>query len=270
MFRTTFFFTNLRSGWSETFYSATATSLQTALDNSIVLADKRIGCISGPAALNYIRVSDDEVLRDSLISIPSDRGRYNKDLVDPADAPFSAVLVRLQSGPLYRRPWYLRGMPDNVITGGGEYTPSAQWRGLLNALTIELISGRWALKAVNKVPPPSLTTAAIPLIPFPGQWSFTFPGAVPFTPGSRARVSGARVTKALNGVWRVVSSAGNLLTLFRADAPASGTWEPTIAVKQLNYQLFPIDQAVVRGGTHRIQGRPFDLHRGRAKARTAI
>jgi len=106
------------AGWSETLCCpANVTATATALTRAKALAPLRAKLLGDKYQLDYIRVSKMGVWRDSLIDTTVYTGGNvgNKmQTIPEGDFAYSVVLVRMESGDLNRRSFYLSGAPDSI------------------------------------------------------------------------------------------------------------------------------------------------------------
>jgi len=131
--RITLFFSGSSYGWTETYFT-TADNLDIVKARGILLRDQRSKLLGGRTRVSGMRVSDDDVFRDSLIDASQvvvgtsdDDGEGLAFKAPAADNPYSAVLLRCESGPLYRKAIYLRGVPDAYIRFDTGFDPPKTW-----------------------------------------------------------------------------------------------------------------------------------------------
>lgn len=117
-FRVDFFFLSDSNPWSERYYCVGVNNHKDALTRGEDLGRFRTRMLAGPrndVVLDVIRISDDQLDGDSLVStkysIPPESG-YNNNLVTPREVPWSVLLLRAESGVLYRKSIYLGGVPQ--------------------------------------------------------------------------------------------------------------------------------------------------------------
>lgn len=113
-FKTDYIFSLGKQGWIETWYM-TAGSARGALDAAT--GDKllkRKGLLGKGATIEAVRVSDVAVWGDTLVKGYGPAAAVGKvDLM--SDIPGASVLARVEAGPLYRRGWLVRGVPDDWL-----------------------------------------------------------------------------------------------------------------------------------------------------------
>lgn len=142
------------AGWSETHYSFTAATLAGALTNLQILAGVRSLLLGAGVTLRYMRVSDDDIFRDSrsqqgiMPNIGPDGPWYNPAFrLQPADFAYAAGYSRLQgNSDFYNRTLYLSGIPD---VGQDILHPNptgAAWLMFYDAFRTELLSGKYGFK----------------------------------------------------------------------------------------------------------------------------
>ena len=119
MFKVNYFFKQGKYGWSETYY-LTRDNHTTCLNTAQLLIASRVALLGGDngdgvPTLEFIRVSDVEKQRDSLVFVvPSGQGK-NITAISTADNPNLALLCRVEADPFFRRQLYLRGQPDSLV-----------------------------------------------------------------------------------------------------------------------------------------------------------
>jgi len=217
-FACTFIFNWARQGWSETFYH-TDSDIDTAMNAAILLSGSRYPLLGKPAYLEAIRVSDVAVLRDSKVHFPS-VNQSTSSLT--ADTVSNAWLVRIESGALYRRSFFLRGVPDSWI----QYTPEAALPIIAGAFASafttfreQLINGNWQLKVFDKVAGAAQAVDVLALEQSLLGWvtvSLAVPAGV--VPGQTVRLAGfdhvnTATKKLLNGTHKVVSIEASDITI---------------------------------------------------------
>lgn len=153
----TVFFGQDTYGWTETYYLR-STGVSDAL-NSIdpktapvgslgELLLIRLNCLSISARMIRVRASDTQASQTEdaldLENLPFD-GRYTA-VAKAAEEPIS-LLVRMSgvstNAKVVHRNLYMAGLPEDIITGGVRYTPSAAWIGAIEAFKAVLKSSNW-------------------------------------------------------------------------------------------------------------------------------
>jgi len=110
-------------GWTEVYiYTGTAPTLQSIIAPVENLARARVQLLGSNGELKSVRLSDESILRDSLILLTTGQGGGHTTGVPAVsdwnltcDIPNTAVLCRLLSSPAKRRNLYLAGIPDTII-----------------------------------------------------------------------------------------------------------------------------------------------------------
>lgn len=289
----TIFFTDGKYGWSESLWNSSQTTLDRVLEKGITLARKRLPlCGAGPQ-VPYIRVSDESQYRDSLIETlnlvtikpdgtqatqgtqggtqPTFIAPVLKPLtgIDASDRPYSAILVRNESGTLYRRLMYLRGCPDSIIVDPIGPTPTKAWYDGFIQWAAELIAGQWRFKVLSREP----TNQPKPI-------TGIFPQAA-----AEARIKSAGHGLAVLNEVRVFNCKGvgplpkgiySVSSIVDADNFTLVNYKPDIGTISyfgggkyiLRTSVYaPITNTLIRGQTSRKTGRPFDSPRGRRRVK---
>ena len=245
-------------GWTESHYRVAGGDLQSELVNLQALAALRVRLLGGGVLMPYLRVSDDDVYRDSqvadgplpvpiTINIPAlnlpgeiAAGQplfiYNTALQDEAtanngqasdvlcDMPWSGVMVRMEAAAPYtqRRSLLIRGCPDYVIQSRTQRPLVGRWTQALTRYTNLLISGKWGFSGVAVAAPFNvLPLASINVAA--AQPVFTVQGQ-PFPGNGRIRIRGTRLQTPgglnfnLNGVFPVTNVTAPVNGLFTFQA----------------------------------------------------
>jgi hypothetical protein len=142
--RLTFFFEQGENGWSEAIHT-TSTSIPGLVAAATAYRNVRMPLLNAYATLVHVRISDDMVFRDVLFDpfrLPQS-GLFGKSF--PAEAPWTAIDVRLGASPTVQRSLFLRGLPagmisDTTIAG----TPS--FNASLAAYATRLLNAEFAIK----------------------------------------------------------------------------------------------------------------------------
>lgn len=115
--RLTFFIKTPSRTISEShWYSIANADLATVSAAGNALAGKRAACLAGGAEMIAMRVSLEKVYKDSLVST------LTLGFTDTGFAPENmgndALVISCQSGTLYRKVFFLGGIPDDVVANG--------------------------------------------------------------------------------------------------------------------------------------------------------
>lgn len=257
LFRVTLILRQEQIGWTDEFY-ATSTDPATVARNAGVLAGLRMGVTTRDVLCTAIRISDDEVFRDSYVvpdfaPIP---GTINDRV---SNQSFAAARIRLQSGPLYRRFWDMGSLPTLYVSGNQFFADGMPFRAAFAPLQFELgSSGRWGMKVVNR------TDNQLALVR-----SVSVAGVVVMAQD----ISGL----AANGVVKIYWKRGlrprgapqyfNVVdftdvrnfTVF----PWNATWPTPYKMRRVLFSIRAFDNCTPMTIANHKRGRPLDLFRGR-------
>jgi hypothetical protein len=270
-FKVNFFFQVNNAGWSETYYNTAATG-DDLVPLVLRLGNQRSFLLADNAVFNYVRISDDEVQRDVVpFAIPSP---WTIPLVTPrwgdSDQPFTALLVRLSAGALYRRPLFLRGIPDSMTHTVNGWDPTGPYITAFNRFIALLVSDGWALRVQDKDINPFKPVLGInSLVPL--QLNVVNHGLVAGDTVRISRTRGIPVANVpysgVNGLRRVLSvqDANNFTTVAVFPTP-QGQYTDGGTVHKIALKLVRITLGQILRLTHRIVGRPFGQPRGRRPA----
>lgn len=262
--RATFFFKNNEGlGWSETLFSTRAT-LVDARNDALLLIPKRVNLNGNDVFLYYLRVSDDEVKRDSEIFRVPKAAQNSKDPeLGPSEDAVTALDVALKAGPTQRGTVFMSGIPDNIVTAGGAFTPTATWQANFAIWAAAVTGGPWGLKYRNTVAP-FITITNMTQNGANGIVTVTTSAPHPFSAGDYVNVLQVGGATRARGVQKVI------------DAPTATTFTYRIKMIMQTYtgggKCLPLvylinaytTAQVVRVGRHD-RGVPFDHARGRRR-----
>jgi hypothetical protein len=115
--RMTMFMTTPSRTISEThWYSQAGADPSVVMAAALKLVPYRVALLAKGALLTEVRVSNDKIYRDSLVNTSS--ADYIPTSDDPENLGNDAIIIRCESGSLYRKVFYLGGIPDNTIVAG--------------------------------------------------------------------------------------------------------------------------------------------------------
>lgn len=281
LMKATFFFHDLNSnaGWSESHYRVPPASHSAVLHHADLLAEKRAKLLGANVKLHYVRVSDDSLTRDSLVSEgptivnASEEGQppvYDLTYVGkPADFPWVALLCRAESGFLYRKSIYLRGMPDVWTHAPSGKMVEEYWKNKFNQYK-NALRNNWAFKALSKdpsiAPQKAITNVAVS--------GFNCVVSCPshgFAVGDKIRIAGVKFTTIatglkINGVWQIGSVPdGNSFTII--GGPPSIAYLSGGTAQKRVYDIQPYDEISMQRFIKKSTGKPFFLPTGKRRVR---
>jgi hypothetical protein len=251
-----------RFGWTETLYRVDAT-LEDALTAMKLLAFQRMPLLAQGYGLRAVRVSNDQVQRDSL-------GAEFFQSVQPiaptpGDLQGTALLCRAESGSLYRRSYFLRGVADNEVTFP-DVSPLdayylAAFQGFQGALTSQ--SSRYYIKAIPKPPAGFPKVVAVDLL---SNLITTFPEHG-YARGDEILIRGTTGIPGLNNRFTVNTVTDTFrFTIFTP--PLFGTLTRfTGTTRSAIPGYFPITTFFYQREGHRDTGPGFSQGRGRRRRR---
>lgn len=290
--RVTMFFDDGISGWTETHYDVKSASLLAALQLAVFpggLVNARTNLMACGPWLKYVRTSYDGVFRDSRVFLTPqppvnsqgtyvNNPAYNVQGLSPiatiteAGNPFYSVLLRAQSGDLYRKAIYVSGVDYNYIRDNSSilnspiFTQSAfEYTAVLTANYGFPVWQRdtqtypqFQITAIGAAPNYTLTVPGFPGLAGSGyrayisQFRYGYPSRVKF-----------------NGPYGIVSSAGGQVQLAGFTVPTGVTF----VSGQIQLQakgVVPYTSVTIERVTHRKRGRPFDSPRGRTRRSSSV
>ena len=141
-------------GWSETYFLDT--ELGGSIDEGVrisTLGVMRAKMVPSPAALRFIRMSDNALYRDAIL-IRIDDGNVNNPVLPNADVPWNALMCNLVNTSLLKGRKFFRPIPDDYIDFGGvlqpgslRFTPDEEFVKRFNNFKTELNSFPWVFPA---------------------------------------------------------------------------------------------------------------------------
>lgn len=260
------------AGWSCTFYNA-ETSRTRALSDCDVLAtavDGLMGINSASVAVRFNELAGDGNAISAgkrVANVYRFGQQSNVSALNDAesDYPETALVLRDHAG-IYSRTWWLNGVPDVRITGGGSFAPSGAYQGKITALQNILAdpNGTWRLRVQDR------TVAKFDILSSTAEGIVTTAQAHGYTGALYVRITGSRNSKQLNGRWKVnvlspttfqLTSIGSKNVLFQ-EGDCKVQREKLILVAYAPEDVGGPIVEIVRSGNHKV-GRPFDPHSGR-------
>lgn len=264
------------AGWSETHYSFTAATLPNALNNLIDLAGARAFLLGAGVTLRYLRVSDDDIFRDSRAvnglspNIGPDGAWYNPAFrLQPSDFGYAAAFCRLRgNSDFYARSLYLSGLPD-VSQDILHPTPTgAAWTLAFDNYRRTLLGGRYGFKVQQVgggVGPFQVVSLNAGLFTTMVNHGLN-PGDLCSITGFQPKTGQGRQNNP-NGRWRV--SAVPSATTFGLLNYTQVAFQPTALgrVKKIVYIVTDYRSCTDPVFTKKSRGRPFGLLVGRRRNR---
>jgi len=263
--RSTFFFTNTNGyGWSETFFS-NAPDLASAMTSAKAMIVPRVRLLGRGSSLKFIRVSDDLIKRDSQIyPVPEDDGTPKTRSQSTADIANTCLLLRLEAGDRWRRPLFLRGIPDEICDDNGRYIPTATFQNNLQIWQVAFRAQGYCVKVrTNDGVPVNITNVGT--IGPTGLVTITTAAAHGFALNDVVNIRavlGATQVRGLHQVVTVVDATSFQIRISRVVKP----YQSNGNVCKVTYNTPSIVTFVAVRCTHHNAGRPFDSPVGRRRA----
>ena len=257
LFRTTWFYKVKNYGWTENFHHPVE-DVPTIAARCRDLVPYRKSILANDAELVGIRISDDDIFRDStFLNDPTIVGPGT--FPGTSDPAFTALLCRFDASTLTRKSLYLRGIPDELVENGA-FLNSVDWLPRFNAWRDRVISFGFGIKRLS-------TTAN----PFYDVLSIGADGTVllaqvhTLTAGMKVHFTGVRITPKLPTALVVFNPVTSSTFNLPQWAPR-GSYLPTGAkVRRYIFQIV----SIVSGSSERVvkksTGRPFDTPVGRRR-----
>lgn len=257
--RTTWFFKVKNYGWTENFHIP-VDDVPTVAARCRDLAPYRKSILANDAELVGVRISDDEIFRDStFLNDPTIVGPGT--FPGTSDPAFTSLLCRFDASTLTRKNLYLRGIPDELVAEG-VFVNSVDWLPRFNAWRDRVITFGFGIKRL------SLTSN-----PFYDVQSIGSDGTVllaqthTLTAGTKVHFTGVRVTPKLPTVMTVFNPVTSSTFQLAQYAPRPTVLPTGAKVRRYLFQIVPI----ISGSSERVvkksTGRPFDTPVGRRRRR---
>lgn len=258
-------------GWEEIYYrpySALDYSDAEAAASSLVSARRYLSPTS--VTFDYLRLSDDGIRGDSkLVGLGGGRGLFAQGNAefDHAAPGFVALLCRLESGTLYRRPLELRGLPAHFVRDTFSRAAIAgqpaggDWLARFDTFVATLTGGsvKWSIKAQTKAPAnPEFHILGVTADDVTNRYTLSLLETPPAEWATK-NVRVLRMTRFpfLSGTHRVVTVAGKVVTVQVDGPPSPATGKIRGLVQLEDFGDQPITAVLPRRWAHRDTGRPF-------------
>jgi hypothetical protein len=258
-------------GWGESFWSQ-AGSLSDAIDNTKTLRDAMFQLKGNQTALPSSRITPWPAAnrQTKLVAYAVAQAQSTVAGFD-SDYPTQALLLKLISNGGYETLQWLRGIPDNVITGGGKYTPGnvtgfvARMNTFLGILKDS--SQAWCQYKLNTATPTKIITSvalATGIVTSVGH------GLAALGSVKSMRLSGFLSPRGLNKVWNVIVDTVDTVKLLGYVPPSNPNVAVSFVLAKMREQIkipIQINDAVIVRATEHYTGRPTELLGGRRRNR---
>lgn len=262
--RATFMFKNDNgAGWSETIFS-TQIAIPLAMVNAKLMIAPRVGMLGRGSSLAFIRVSDDDVKRDSLIyAVPDGDGRPKSRQIQTADIAHTCLLLRIESGFTKRRSLFVRGVPDNICADNGRYEPDPAFSAAYNIWRVAMLGLSWGIKIRGDAAAP-VNISNVSTVGPTGLVTITTAaahGLVQNDVVNIRQVLGAVQVRGLQKVVSVVDATNFTIRVSRVVKPYLGAGNVT----KNSYSVVALSNIDPIRCSHHNAGRPFDSPVGRRR-----
>lgn len=265
--RAIFFFKDSAGyGWSEMLWS-TLTELAPTMAAAKRLLRPRVALLGRNASLEFIRVSDEEVKRDSLVyPVPPGDQVLRGTSEDQHDSANLALIVRMDAtNPTARRTLYMRGFKD-LYAKAGKFDPDGLFISRFRTWEAALKADSWGIKLRNPLAPIQ-TITNIAQVAGAAQLTITTAANHGFLAGEAVTFNGVRGTNVPKGTYKVFA-VPSATTFQIVSDQLLGAVTSNGTVRRTEYTITGITSAQVMRLSHRIAGRPFDAPVGRRPARS--
>lgn len=266
---------NVRNpGWSEKVIVIGQGSYDDAFKKAQALFDYRNYLLASNIQQIGLVVSDVSVLGDStaggVVSWPTGYQLYNitfNPIGSPGNlpvAPQTTLKIRCDATSLYRRTYYLHGMPQFAYNPSGANPYSSLFVGPLTNFANRLKNGNYGSRFVAKTAPTNQKGNITGITPSTGTIEFTWqtPPGLQINVGDRIRVSRCRGVGVPKGVYKVMGVAAGSVTI-NWIAPSNYSYQGggTVATQNLITVAYT-NATSIEMSEHRV-GRSGNSYRGR-------
>ncbi len=264
-YRATIFFKQRNAGWTETYWnlSTSPTQVRSRLDSLVIL---RAACLPNQSFIVASRVSLDDPTKDSdLRFYPGDGLQGSWPAAFPSDTASTCLTIGVRSSGNRRRKVSMRGIPDDVVTLGGTYTPDPVWAQFLAIYLQGLVNSvqGWAIRYLTNFAARIAITRMGSLVPGTCQLDFAAnPNVVVNDPINIYGGGKAQAVKGTHRVLQVLTTADPWTIVINTPYNVNGYSAGAFGMKPI-WALDQITAASADRISHRNAGRPFDLLRGR-------
>lgn len=284
--KVTLFFRDPGTGlaWSEAYFPTALTSVDAAIIPAIQLMNAREKIDAWPIVNTAVRVSNESIQRDAELILPGpntyDKGGQTEVFgspAEPAEVPYSTVLIREQSGSLYHAQRYLSGIEDRAIVDppgpdlankfGANFL---QWQQLLYGQGKgKLLGTTWGFIALSKSANDRIKTPVLNIGKVLNTYSITVQ-TMQFAVGDIVKVYGGKFTgnQSGSGYMLVIGIDADARIVTVQPAPGyTAVWAGGGTLQRLRRIVVPYSSYEIRGETHRKRGGRFFLPRGKSPNR---
>lgn len=270
LYRATFRFKSQDYGWSENYYLNQPSSTF-AITAASFYHTPRIACLLNTARMQGFSVRQMEApfaSRSVSLTPPAGTGLVAPLAGAGGEPPYSALYLLARSTSDRPRQIHLRGVPTEIIDSEGDYVPDPAFTVALNALIGAIITS-FQLGFQQFSQDRGLTSAVV-AGGTSQQLTVGYDGAaINLMLGDLVQLTGISSPRGVAKIMRVaVASAASPVTLGPYPYPLAGTWSGAGRMKVLSlFSGEAFSTIVPLKGVKRATGRPFDLPRGRRRAR---
>lgn len=257
MLRTTWFFKVNNYGWTENFHHS-------SVDTNIVqarvetLAPFRKALLGTNAQLVAVRISDDDVFRDSVFL-------QNPPIFGPGTYPgtcdpaFTSLLTRWDASNVTRKNLYLRGIADDLVVAG-EFDNVATWATRWTAYKTQVAALGFGIKRIKQTANPQYDVYAIA-----ADGTASTSTAHTFLVGNRVHLTGVRTTPKVFSTFTVLGPITTFGFVLANWAPRGVIFPPNGRARLYQFEVVPIINGIWERIVKKSTGRPFDTPRGRRR-----
>lgn len=262
MYKLSYFFKCLQSGWSETFYMPTLNTSSVDV-YATLLRDQLLWWRSFQTRCISIRISNTDAARD-VYFVPMPKNGVPSYNQEPVNQPSDAILLRLHSNSGHSRSLAVKGVTDamihsnDVVAAFGGESIEARCAALVAAMQPLQIGIRTQDDIEPRIPIGGWAND-----PVTGNVRVQLPGLGNLSAGALANIRGAEFNKDLNKIFRIEQIGPDWVSLKRT---GNIRIPPSVfggSIQLCAYTLAPITRCEFSRPTVRKVGIPFGTPRGR-------
>lgn len=268
--------------WSEAYIPTALSSVDAAFGPAVLLMQARAKIDAWPIVNTAIRISNESIQRDADLILPGpntyEAGGETEVFggpANPAEVPYSTVLIREQSGSLYHAQRYLSGIEDITVVDppgpalGNKFGANfLAWQQMLYGQGKgKLLGTTWGFIVISKSVNDRIKTPVLNIGKVLNTYAITVQ-TMQFAVGDIVKVYGGKFTGAQSGqgYMLVVSVDADSRIVTVQPAPGyTAVWGGGGTLQRLRRIVVPYSSYEIRGETHHKRGGRFFLPLGKAR-----
>jgi len=257
LMRTTWFFKLGGYGWTENFHS-TITDVNALVTRVETLAPYRKALLAQDAQLVAVRISDDDIFRDSVfLQNPPIYGQGTYP--GTSDPAFTSLLTRWDASNVTRKNLYLRGIQDDLVQFGN-FQNDATWAPRWAAYKAQVTGLGFGIKRIKQTANPQYSIYSVD-----NTGVASTSTAHTFTIGQRVHITGIRTSPKVPNLMTVLGPITTFSFVLANWAPRPAVYPNNARVRLGGFEVVAIISGVWERIVKKSTGRPFDTPHGRRR-----